>query len=409
MVIGRSRTCAACGRRRRPRSPSSDAVPPHGRSGRTRGRRAPPRARACDGWRAAPDRGGRRRAPRGRCSRARPGGGSPGTCSRRRARRCRRRCVSRPSVGTGDAERADARGVDEERAGREPDELAVGGRVAAARVVVAHVARALAVVAEQRVDQRGLAHARRAEHDGRPARGQVVVREIGDAGAGQRRDDPHLDAGRDRLGGDAQALGIVGHVGLVEHDDGRRPAGPRDREVALEATQVEVAVEARDDERDVDVGGQDLLAGEVAGVPVGAGVAPEGGPAGQDGLDHDGVPTVEAGHGDPVADGRQVAGAHRLVAEAAGDDGIAVAGRRRDAPGVAMGRDDPGRQPARRVERQEGRGPARVPAEVGERVGDGVSRRLVHVSPPASACRCASRTVRLARRPRGRSGSGRCP
>ena len=94
----------------------------------------------------------------------------------------------------GDAERADAWGVDEQRAGRQPDELAVGRGVAAAGVVLADVARALAIVAEQRVDERGLAHARGAEHDGRPARGQVVVGEGGTPSPVSAEMSPDLDA-----------------------------------------------------------------------------------------------------------------------------------------------------------------------------------------------------------------------
>ena len=81
---------------------------------------------------------------------------------------------------------------------------------------------------------------------------------------------------------------------------------------------------------------------------VGAGVAPEGGPAGQDGLDHDGVPTVEPGHGDPVANGRQVAGTTASWRSRPAIDGIAIAGRRRDGPGrlVWAATTRAGRQPA---------------------------------------------------------------
>ena len=56
---------------------------------------------------------------------------------------------SRPSDSAGDAERPDARGVDEQRAAGQADELAVGGRVAAARVVLADRAGALALAAER--------------------------------------------------------------------------------------------------------------------------------------------------------------------------------------------------------------------------------------------------------------------
>ena len=54
---------------------------------------------------------------------------------------------------------------------------------------------------------------------------------------------------------------------LLRTMTGRDAARPGDRQVALEAAQVEVAVEPGDEERDVDVGGDDLLVGEVAGGP----------------------------------------------------------------------------------------------------------------------------------------------
>ena len=247
----------------------------HGERVGLRGRRGPPRARACDGSRTGPA------SSRPSASAARTA--QPGSPSWRQSRNWQpaarsamsANAVVEPVGRAGDAERADAWGVDEQRAAGQPDELAMGRGVAAARVVVADGAVRWRWLPSERVDERGLADARGAEHDGGPARRRggrrpgratpsPVSAEIG----------PDLDAGRDGLGGDAQPVEVVGHVGLVEHDHGRRAAGPRDREVALEAAEVEVAVEARHDERDVDVGGEDLLAGAgcrpasgVAGVP----------------------------------------------------------------------------------------------------------------------------------------------
>ena len=138
---------------------------------------------------------------------------------------------------------------------------------------------------------------------------------------------PDLDARGDGLGGDAEPGRVVRDVGLVEHDDRGGAAGPRDREVALEAAQVEVAVEAGDDQRDVDVGREDLLVGRAAAGPATGvgGAPPEGGPPRHDGLDHDGSGlvrmdvvglAVDRGAAavtdrDPVADRRQVARARR--------------------------------------------------------------------------------------------------
>ena len=256
----------------------------------------------------------------------------------------------------------------------------MGGRVAAARVVVADRAGALALVPQQRVDERGLADARRAEDDGRPARREVVVRERRDAVAGQGRDGPDLDARRDGLGRDPEPDRVVRDVGLVEHDDRGRAAGPGHREVALEAAQVEVAVEAGDDQRDVDVGREDLLVGRAAAGPatrVGR-APPEGGPTRHDGLDDHGPGVVRMDvvglavdrgaaavtDRDPVADRGQVRGPQGLVAQPSGDHGVPVTGRGGHDPGVAVGGHDPGGPPSGRVERQEGGGPARVPAEV---------------------------------------------
>ena len=76
-------------------------------------------------------------------------------------------------VGPGHLERPDARRVDEHGPARQLEQLAMGGRVSAAGVVVADLARRLALLAEERVDERGLADARRPEHDrglARPAR-----------------------------------------------------------------------------------------------------------------------------------------------------------------------------------------------------------------------------------------------
>ena len=75
----------------------------------------------------------------------------------------------------------------------------------------------LALLAEQRVDERGLADARRTEHDRGPPGAQVRP-EVRDVVAGQRRQDDDRDARRDGLDGHEPALEVVGDVGLVEDD-----------------------------------------------------------------------------------------------------------------------------------------------------------------------------------------------
>ena len=212
----------------------------------------------------------------------------------------------------------------EQRAAGQLEQLAVGRRVAAARVVVADGGRGLARLAEEGVDERRLADARRPEHDRGPARSPG-------AAAGRSRWSPVSaestttgTPGRDRLDGDEAAVEVVGDVRLVEHDDRGDAARPGDREVALEAAQVEVVVEAGDDEGHVDVGGDDLLVGEVAGRPPArvGGAARERRPARQDRRDDRLVLGARGGGGrlerDPVADGRVVRRGERVEAEPAG-------------------------------------------------------------------------------------------
>ena len=106
-------------------------------------------------------------------------------------------------VGIPQRDRTQAGRVDEHPAARKHDELARGRGVPAALIGGAHRARGLHVVADETVDERGLAHARRAdERDGAVA-GPVRAQSV-DAGAGDRARDHDLDAGRralDRLDG----------------------------------------------------------------------------------------------------------------------------------------------------------------------------------------------------------------
>ena len=81
---------------------------------------------------------------------------------------------------------------------------------------------------------------------------------------GPRRDGDRRDARGDRVDRDEPAVDVVGEVGLVEDDDRRDLARPGDREVALDPAQVEVVVEPRDEQGDVDVRGHDLLVVEAA-------------------------------------------------------------------------------------------------------------------------------------------------
>ena len=76
-------------------------------------------------------------------------------------------------LGAEDLERADPRRVDEERPAGQLEQLAMGRRVASARIGAADRGGRLAVLAEERVDERRLADAGRAEDGGRRAGSQV--------------------------------------------------------------------------------------------------------------------------------------------------------------------------------------------------------------------------------------------
>ena len=134
-----------------------------------------------------------------------------------------------------------------------------------------------------------------------------------EAFAGDVRDRVHGDAERDRLDLEHAQLPVGAEVGLRQHDHGLRAALPRHRDVALQAADVEVLVQRHDDEDGVDVRREHLLLGRVE-----RDLARELRPPGEDVLDRRGSFVGPGGDRDPVADGRQLACAARLVREPAG-------------------------------------------------------------------------------------------
>ena len=136
--------------------------------------------------------------------------------------------------------------------------------------------------------------------------------------------------------------------------------------------QVEVVVEAGDEQGDVDVRGDDLLVVE-AGRPRRLRVRRPS--AWRHGCDAAGSAAIRASgiEGDPVADGREVgraSAAKRNRPDTAGRSPAAVAHDR----GLPVDGDDPGRTAAPGRERREGLRPAGVPAEALGAV-DGRDRR----------------------------------
>ena len=163
--------------------------------------------------------------------------------------------------------------VHEQRAAWQLEQLAMRRRVAATRVRRTNRRGRLAILAQQRVDERRLPDARRTE-DGR---GRARVGDIRAAARDPRPSTPRpaTSARRARrLDRDEPPVDVVGEVGLVEDDDRRDAARPGDRQVALDAPEVEVVVEARDEQRDVDVGGHDLLVVETGSATAAVGGHP---------------------------------------------------------------------------------------------------------------------------------------
>ncbi len=154
---------------------------------------------------------------------------------------------------------ADAGRVEDHAAVRQHDELPPGRRVTAA-VVVAHLARLLQVGAGERVHQRRLADAGGAEQHGGPVPpepGAHVVEPC--RGKRRHREDGARTEGH-RLGLGQERRDVVDEVDLRQEHDGLRTALPRHRQITLEAACVEVERQRLDQEGDVDVRREHLLA-----------------------------------------------------------------------------------------------------------------------------------------------------
>ena len=125
------------------------------------------------------------------------------------------------------------------------------------------------------------------------------IHHMDDDVAGQRRDvaDMCRQVGR--------------KIGLGEKNDRRGAALARHQQVPLETTRVVVAIEAHDDEDDVDIGGDDLLAGRRS--PAARRVKAA---APRQDADDDRSILWTLTNGDPVADRRQLRAAARRDASA---------------------------------------------------------------------------------------------
>ena len=146
----------------------------------------------------------------------------------------------------------------------EHHELAGGRGVAAAAVTVADGADALALLTGEGVHQRGLPGPRRADEHERAPRPDEVPEpvEAGTVGRTHRHD---VDTERHRLGDSDLGGDVTGEVGLGQHDDRHGPAVPGEDQLTFEPAPVDAAVEPVDEQDVVDVGGQGLRAGRLAG------------------------------------------------------------------------------------------------------------------------------------------------
>ena len=138
--------------------------------------------------------------------------------------------------------------------------------VASLRVRRADIARPPRVGAEQPVDDRRLAHARRSEQRACAPAGQIVD-DLLDPLARFRIEHVHgrIRGNRLRLG--HPCVNVFANVRLRQQHHRRRPAFTCQQQIALEPPGAEVLVEAHDDERHVHIGRHHLLVGHVAGHP----------------------------------------------------------------------------------------------------------------------------------------------
>jgi hypothetical protein len=150
-------------------------------------------------------------------------------------------------------------------------------------------------------------------------------------------------------------------VGLVEDDDRLHAALPRDRQIALDAAEVELGVEGGQEKNGVDVGGDHLFVAVFAGR-----AAAESRLARQHRQDVEARFAGAAGHRHPVADHGQLGARAGGVQEASAAFAHDFGGTGVQRTGVPEFADHAGRlQPGRGVRRESG-GEVLVPPEVGK-------------------------------------------
>jgi hypothetical protein len=108
-------------------------------------------------------------------------------------------------------------------------------------------------------------------------------------------------------------LGVIDHVRLVQHHDRRSAALDGDQQISFDSSGVEIPVETGDEENGIDVCGDDLLLGCIAGRATG-----ELATSRQHGNDSAVTRMLRWLNRHPVADGRKIHPCGRAVPKAAG-------------------------------------------------------------------------------------------
>lgn len=132
-------------------------------------------------------------------------------------------------------------------------------RMAAAAVMGPDLLRRLGSTPQQLVRQGGLADARRSNEADGPVAVEILM-ESGDAVAGAGADRMNWSTGGDRSYLPGERRNNWAEVHLVEEDYGSSAAIARQREQALDARQIKIAIGRRHDEDDIDVGCKELRA-----------------------------------------------------------------------------------------------------------------------------------------------------
>ena len=127
-----------------------------------------------------------------------------------------------PLFGAGQAESTQPGGVDEHSASGHLDQLASNRGVPAAAVTHAHLASRLTLLAEQHVDERGLAGARRTDEYRGPVARHVTAKRL-EALGGKGVGDDDLRAERDRCGRCSRTFDVGREVGFVSTTTGTAP------------------------------------------------------------------------------------------------------------------------------------------------------------------------------------------